>query len=67
VIHSAQVLLERAEQVEGLIRQRIALDVFHARFRFAFGPRAIGRAPQIPSTKGQSLQQLRRWNSADTI
>ena len=38
-----QVLLERAERVEGLIGQRIALDVFHARFRLAFGPGAIRR------------------------
>ena len=39
-----QVLLERAERVERLIRQRIALDVFHARFGLALGPRAIRRA-----------------------
>jgi hypothetical protein len=39
-----QVLLERAEGVEGLIRQPIALDVFDARFGLPFGPRAIGRA-----------------------
>jgi len=39
-----QVLLERGEGVEGLIRQRVPLDVFHARFRLAFGPCAIGRA-----------------------
>src|SRR5439155_4844880 len=36
-----QVLLERAERIKGLIRQRIALDVFHAGFRLAFGPGAI--------------------------
>ena len=36
-----QVLLERAEGIERLIRQRIALDVFDAGFGLAFGPRAI--------------------------
>ena len=36
-----QVLLERGEGVEGLIRQRVALDVFHARFGLALRPRAI--------------------------
>ena len=36
-----QVLLERAERRERLIRQRIALDVFDARFGLAFGPRSI--------------------------
>ena len=39
-----EVLLEGTEGVEGLIGQRIALDVFDARFGLAFGPRAIRRA-----------------------
>ena len=38
-----QMLLERGERVEGQLRQPIALDVFDARLRFAFGPGAIRR------------------------
>jgi hypothetical protein len=52
-----QVLLERAERVEGLIRQCIALDVFDTRFRLAFGPGAI-RGARAGCTS-QSRQKAR--------
>src|SRR6187397_2220244 len=38
------MLLQRAERLEGAPGQRIALHVFHARFRLAFGARAIRAA-----------------------
>ena len=39
-----QMLLERVERGEGLIRQRIVLDVFDAGFGLGFGPGPIRRA-----------------------
>lgn len=61
-----QMLLKRVEGVEGLIRQRIALDVFDARFRLAFRPRAIGRivAEQRPRDAAEICE--RRGNALAT-
>lgn len=39
-----EVRLERRERLEVQVGERVALDVFHARFGLAFGPRAMGRA-----------------------